>query len=596
MAGTLRTLAKRAWRQVVSDLRADPYLPYVLVLTALLAGFWFWHRTPNFATRDESTRLLDPMVAFGTFLSDPGVESLREGVAWGREPFGATFYLFGLALVPVVLAAAVRGQLDAFLAFHLPRAAFGYWAVWHATPAWIWTWSIALVRLINVAFAVGSVYLTYRIGVQVRDRTAGRLGALFLALTFGFLTLAHEGGEDVPALFFLLLSITLLIAYVRTGEAAPFLAASAFGGVAIAFKLTAAPIVAVVGAAFLLRAHRLGPAWRSALDRPWLLLGGAWLGLLALVLGFPTLLVGEVGIVLERVFLASVARSEHATGPDAPVWWWFARQYFDAFGLPLFLATLAGLAATVARVRDRARDVHATVLVLVSLGLFVAVFSRWHDFRVHHLLPTFPLLVVLLGAALSSLRERRAGLAGVVVALLVVSAGAYAVVGTAGYATAPRDGAVAWLDANADPGDTLEVYRVHMQDAAVPHWMTVAHRWNRDEVVGATCPRYVELGYRDLLYLDPNTYYRNDPAVAAYVRGLLSGQDGYRIVAEFGPRPPNFVPDRPRPGSLADLVRVGIYPETDQYADEQELRENQYTVILERTGECDPSRVPRIER
>ncbi|HKJ57679.1 MAG TPA: hypothetical protein VKA37_00490, partial [Halobacteriales archaeon] len=59
----------------------------------------------------------------------------------------------------------------------------------------------------------------------------------------------------------------------------------------------------------------------------------------------------------------------------------------------------------------------------------------------------------------------------------------------------------------------------------------------------------------------------------------------------FGPRPPNYVPQRPTPGSLADLVRVGIVPWTDQYADEQELRENQYTVVLERTGECDGPRM-----
>jgi hypothetical protein len=35
-----------------------------------------------------------------------------------------------------------------------------------------------------------------------------------------------------------------------------------------------------------------------------------------------------------------------------------------------------------------------------------------------------------------------------------------------------------------------------------------------------------------------------------------------------------------------------VIPHTDQYADEQELAENQYTVILRRTGECSPDRRP----
>jgi hypothetical protein len=36
----------------------------------------------------------------------------------------------------------------------------------------------------------------------------------------------------------------------------------------------------------------------------------------------------------------------------------------------------------------------------------------------------------------------------------------------------------------------------------------------------------------------------------------------------------------------------GIVPQTDQFADEQELAANQYTVMLKRSGECDQSRDP----
>jgi 4-amino-4-deoxy-L-arabinose transferase-like glycosyltransferase len=93
---------------------------------------------------------------------------------------------------------------------------------------------------------------------------------------------------------------------------------------------------------------------------------------------------------------------------------------------------VGGLAATVARFRDRRRDLHATVLLLVTLLLFVAVFSRWHDFRTHHLLPTFPPLVLLLAAALVRFRKRSPGAANVVIALLLVSGGLYATASSRG--------------------------------------------------------------------------------------------------------------------------------------------------------------------
>jgi hypothetical protein len=259
--------------------------------------------------------------------------------------------------------------------------------------------------------------------------------------------------------------------------------------------------------------------------------------------------------------------------------------------LPLFLASVAGVAAAGVRVaRREARD--GTVLVLAGLLLWVGLFSGWHDFRVHHLLPTFPLLALLLAPALLRFRDRRPKVARPLVALLLVTSGAYAAVGTAGYAAMPRDQAVGWLDENADRSDTVEVYRRDLQDTAVPHWMDVNHVYGRDgpgEDVDP-CPEYIQLGYRDLLYLNRDTYYRNGPERFSYFRRLLAGETNYEVVAEFGTRPPGFVPRRATPGSLSDLFRYGVVPQTDQYADEQELAANQYTAILERTRACDGTR------
>jgi hypothetical protein len=140
----------------------------------------------------------------------------------------------------------------------------------------------------------------------------------------------------------------------------------------------------------------------------------------------------------------------------------------------------------------------------------------------------------------------------------------------------------------------VETYRVHIQDTAIPHSLTARHVAGEDSEAeeAMACPRYIQIGYRDLLYLKADTYYRNGDAQAVYLRNLLNEEYNYRIAAEFGERPPNFVPQRPTPGSFTDLLRLGVVPHTDQFADEQELAANQYTLVLERDGECDTSRHP----
>ena len=351
----------RIREQVRRDLRADPYLAVILVAAVLLAGFWFWHRVPNFATWDERDRLLDSLVVYSSLIEDPSLAALRESVAWGRAPFGATFYLYSLAVLPVVVLALLLGEGSTLAGIHSLNVEYGYFRTWQATPAWIWTGSLALARLANVCLAVGSVYLTYRLGTALRDRATGRLAAALLAVTFGLAMLAHEAGEDVPALFALLLALYLLVRYVQTGSGRRFLEASAAGGLAVAFKLTAGLLVPVIGLGYLLRARREGAPLATALWRPRLLLGGAATGAAVIALGFPTLLVGHVDLVVERFVGQSAGRAGVALGPTAPSWWWFLRGYLASFGLPL---TVAGIphghaAVTIQRPQEAAGRLEA---------------------------------------------------------------------------------------------------------------------------------------------------------------------------------------------------------------------------------------------
>lgn len=586
--------------QVRRDLRADPYLPWILLVAALAASFWIWHRAPNFATWDERDRLLDVLVVYSSLIEDPSLAALRESVAWGRAPFGATFYLYSLAVLPVVVLALLLGEGTALAGIHSLNVEYGYVRTWQTTPAWIWTGSLVATRLVNGCLAVGSVYLTYRLGTALRDRATGRLAAALLAVTFGLAMLAHEAGEDVPALFALLLALYLLVRYVQTGTRRRFLEASAAGGLAVAFKLTAGLLVPVIGLGYLLRARREGSGARW---RPRLLVGGAATGAAVIALGFPTLLVGHVDLVVERFVGQSAGRASVALGPTAPSWWWFLRGYLASFGLPLTVAGIAGVLASVAALRpdagDRsagpATDRDARALVLALLAAFLAVLSGWHDFRPHHLLPTLPLVVLLTADALARLRDRRPALARPLIAGLLVTTAAFAGVGVAGYATAPRDAATDWLDRTAPDNATMATYHHGFDETALPHGMPVDHRWGpaSHEDRNVTCPQYIQLSYENLLYLRdvPRAHReagirRNVSRRAAYVRGLLDGEYAYEIAKEFGPRPPNYVPQRPTPGSLVDILPMGITPRNDFYGDEQELGPGQYVVILERDGAC----------
>ena len=488
-------------------------------------------------------------------------------------------------------------------------------------PEWVWTWSLLLGRSVIVVIAVGCVYLTYRIGTAARDRMAGRIAALVLTLTFGFLVMAHEVSDGVPAVFCFLLTVPFALRYVETGDETAFLAGCGAGGFAIAFKLTAGVSVVVLGVASLLRA-RTARGWRGLFE-PRLSGLGAVVGAGAVVVGHPEVLVAGPDVLWERIGVQAERKNRGLGGPAAPTWW-LLRGYLNRFGLPLFVAVVCGVVAGIARLRERSRETDAVVLALAGVAAFLLVYSRWEYVRLHHLLPTFPLLAVVLGIGLSRLHAHNPSLARPLIAILLVTNGSYAVVGDLHCASAPRDEAAAWLNEHAPDDTTMETYRIRYRDAAFPRGMAIS---SYQENVGGTgpsdrflsktawmldmperCPTYIQLTYWDLTYLDaggkkstrsvPWVATQGDPEPSwmpefsaprrgEYVRDLLDGEYSYMIAAEFGPRPSLWPRPRFRTDPI-DLLRVGVYPWSVTYGGDQDLRNEQYTLLLRPTGDCSP--------
>ncbi|WP_181686872.1 glycosyltransferase family 39 protein [Halorhabdus salina] len=598
--GALRDLLGRARGQVKADLAADRKLRYILLLSAALSLFWIWHRVPNFATRDERWRVVDPLEVLGFYLDDPSVQGLRDGLSHWRA-YGPTMYLYGLTALPVIALTVVSGDLGIFANIRA-AATKDLFAHWHALPGWVWTGTIVLARLTTVVLAVGCVYLVYRIGTQLRDRATGRLAALLLALTWALVSLTHEAGEDVPMLFCLLLVLYLSLRFLETGDGDLVVAGAGLTGLAMAFKLTAGIGVIFFGVAYLLRARRSADFWDSVY-RPTVIKRSVVLGLLVFFLSFPSVFAEGPMVVLERIGRGVSAKSSpHGWLYDHPSWWWITRSYLNGLGWPLFVGVLGGLAATLGRLRERSRETDGVIVILSGLVVALGVFSLWAYLRTHHLMPTIPLLVLLLAIALRRLAERRKRLARVLVVGLVVSTAIYTGIGTVGYASQPRDQAVSYISSNAGPNATVETYPWDPQEAAVPHGLET-YRWsNRTDTsqsigdwmgdLPERCPDFIALNHQQaMLYLASENHSAlsasyTDPTVEAYLRDLLyTDTYPYEIGGRFGPEPIFLSTGSPR-DSTWDLLQAGVNPRSIQYGDPQDFGVDQYVIVLERTGNC----------
>jgi hypothetical protein len=194
---------------------------------------------------------------------------------------------------------------------------------------------------------------------------------------------------------------------------------------------------------------------------------------------------------------------------------------------------------------------------------------------------------------------------------LIVTTALYAGAGVLGYASQPRDAATDWLADHSDGNTTIETYVTDPQEAPVPHGATVYRpsrramtvegervrpsttRWM--QAISERCPTYVVLNaHQSLQYLAPEEYSRRaallaNPEREQYVRTLLSADTyPYTVAVRFGPEP-RYLRSERRPPVWRAVVNAGLFPRSVQYGDGQDFGTDQYTVILERTGECHPA-------
>ena len=240
-------------------------------------------------------------------------------------------------------------------------------------------------RLLSAAFGVITVYLVYRLGRLLYNRTAGLIAALLLAVMPYHVIVSRQVLLDGPMTLFSVLALYAVAKYATTGERTWLYATGAAMGLTFLSKETGAILLGAIFAFFAL-APSVAVRVRD--------LVAAVVVFIAVVAAFPTALIlaGAGGSSVAQQYL---------------VWQLFRLPnhdmsfYFEsvpsAVGPLLIVAALVGLALVRRKFDWRERLLIAWVVVVVVF------FELWPVKGYQYLLPIVPAVAVLAGRALAAL-------------------------------------------------------------------------------------------------------------------------------------------------------------------------------------------------
>jgi len=443
-------------------------------------------------------------------------------------------------------------------------------------------------RPLAVLFDLGTVCLTYRLGRRLWAGQEGRRLALAAAALISVavlhIQLAHFYTVDPVLTFFVLLTLNLAADVARQGGRARQAALGAALGLALATKVSAAPLLLVVVVAIGHAGHvadRPRPSRRIASARS--------LALTLAVAG-AVFVASQPYVVIDwPTFVEQTLReSQIAWGRiDVP----YTLQYFGtlpylytlrqtalwALALPVGLAAWAGLVASLSRWLRRAP--WADTLLLAWAGPYLGITGLLFTRYLRYMLPLLPILCLLAVRLGQEVWQRWGGgrrrwLLAMGAGLLAGAAVAYALAFQTIYAS-PHTWIAAseWLYERAPAGSTLAV---EDWDVALPLPLEVAGRPRRIEEYDvrrltlyaepddrAKWQRLAEdLAASEYLVIASRRAYgslprapERYPLTARYYGLLFSGRLGFELLAEFE-RGPGWLNPRlaPLPGAAPPLV------------------------------------------
>ncbi|HPC81967.1 MAG TPA: DUF2298 domain-containing protein [Thermoanaerobaculaceae bacterium] len=419
-------------------------------------------------------------------------------------------------------------------------------------------------RLLGAVWGTLSVLLVFLLGRRLFDRATGLLAASLLAVCVLPVQNAHFATNDIPLSTLVLLALHLAVRAAEGGRLGDVVAAGVVGGLALATKVSAAPLALPLGLAAVLRWAPCR-AWGRMLG--WGAAAGA-----ALAAGF---CLGQPYALLDhRAFLHDVLE-QSAMVRNAGLYP-YTNQYVGVpkvaydlrelvvwgMGPALGLTALAGLALAVVR---GARERRAGELLLLAWVVPFAAVTMSFDVKFpRYLLPVYPLLV-LWGAAALQRWGRVARLGRWVRAGVVTASAAYLLAFMAIYVRPHTVRAASeWYYAHVPPGSRVlsqdwdEGFPQHLPGRR-PETATVVINFPfyEPDGPGKVARLAQEVAVADFIALQTKRLYgattqahARFPLTSNFFYLLFAGDLGYDILVDFTSRPRLFGLELP--SELAD--------------------------------------------
>jgi len=237
---------------------------------------------------------------------------------------------------------------------------------------------IYIGRLTIFAFGIGVVYLTYKIARNLFGKTTAVISGLVSCFALGLVQLSCSVKADIPALFFLLLSLFFVTLAIKRGLRSYLYGAFFLTGIASATKFHVIfGVFFCAMAAFLYFRQDL---WKTLLYGSMCYLGG-------LALGCPFILLRPLSIFNDTVVRLG---KEYIVEKDIsfPVIFHLKHHLRNILGIPLEVMSIGGIFYAI--YRHSKKD----IVLLAFIAPFLAVFFNSIGFA-FHLLPVVPLMIIL---------------------------------------------------------------------------------------------------------------------------------------------------------------------------------------------------------
>lgn len=468
-------------------------------------------------------------------------------------------------------------------------------------------------RSVSAIFDLTAILLIFLLGRRLFDESTGLLAALLLSLAVLQIQLSHFGTFDT---FVTTLCLAAFYFAVRANENAKwweFALAGAAAGLAVASKLSALPIIAVVALPLAERIRING--WRAMFGRergqsvyPWV---GAGLAVICAIWTFrftqPYAFLGPspFSFRFDPRWLDDVRRWQDVAagiggGPPSvqwagrpPVVYVLKNILLWGLGLPLGVTAMIALALAGIRIAIARRLPPIWQIVLVGWPLFHLLYYGTQFIKsIRYLTPAYPFLTLLAAALLieicrrglaTSDRTRRVLYAAPLVLVVGLTA-LYALAFTSIYTrTNTRVAASEWIYDNVPQGST--VLTEHWDDPLpllLPNQPVDAYTGEQLELYFTDDePKLVkmidQLDRGDYIFISSNRLYESIPRIPEqypmtieYYLMLFSGDLGFELVQTFDSYPQLFGIELNDDGAdesftVYDHPKVLIFKKTDAF-------------------------------